>query len=68
MLRTYQAQIKLFEFSQDTNKEELKIRKNNVPLQWFCYHSVRFYRSPMFTNKATIFLDDRLYRKISACC
>ena len=33
MLKIYQEETKLFEFSQDTNKEELKI-KNDVILQW----------------------------------
>ena len=31
-----------------------------------CCNDFRFSGSPMFTNKATIFLDDRLYWKISA--
>ena len=34
MLNIYQEETELFEFSQDTNKEELKIRKNDVILQW----------------------------------
>ena len=33
ILKTYQRESKLLDFSQDANKEELKIRKNNVTLQ-----------------------------------
>ena len=33
MLKTYQRENKLFEFSRDANSEELEIRKNNVTLQ-----------------------------------
>ena len=29
---------KLFEFLQETNSDELKIRKNNIILQWVCYN------------------------------
>ena len=32
MLKTYQIEA-MFEFSQETNREELKIRKNDVTLQ-----------------------------------
>ena len=34
-----QRETKLFEFSLDTNKEDLKIRINDVTLQW---HDVNF--------------------------
>ena len=34
MLKTYQREIKLFEFLRDTNSEELKTKKSNVTLQW----------------------------------
>ena len=30
MLKTYQREIKLFELSRDTNRKELKLRKNVV--------------------------------------
>ena len=36
MLKINQRETKLFVFSRDTNREELKIRKNNVNLQWLC--------------------------------
>ena len=35
MLKTYQRETKLFEHSQDTNREDLRIRKSNLILQWF---------------------------------
>ena len=31
MLKTYQKEIKLFEFPRDTNREELKIKNNILP-------------------------------------
>ena len=34
MLKTFQRDTKLFEFSRNMNREEMKIRKNNVTLQW----------------------------------
>ena len=34
MKKTYQRETKLLEFSRDTNREELKIRKSDVTLQW----------------------------------
>ena len=33
LFRVNQRENELFELSRDTNKEELKIRKNNIPLQ-----------------------------------
>ena len=35
MLKTYQTETKLFEFSRDMNSEELKIKTSDVTLQWF---------------------------------
>ena len=35
-LKTYPREIKLFEFSQDANRKELKIRKSDITLQNFC--------------------------------
>ena len=66
MLKSYQRETKLFEFSRDKNRGDLKIRKNDVTMQWLCCNEFCFSRSPMFTNKATIFLHDVLYWKISA--
>ena len=34
MIKTYYRETKLYEFSRDTNREELMTRKNNVTLQW----------------------------------
>ena len=33
-LKTYQRETNLFEFSPDTNGKDLKIRKNDITLQW----------------------------------
>ena len=35
-------------------------------LQWLRCNGSRFSRAPMFTNKATVFLHDGLYRNIKA--
>lgn len=66
-----------FQFSRKMNKEELKIKKNDVNLQlsvamatmqWLCCNEfVAMFLlscSSMFTNKAIILFDKRLYRKI----
>ena len=86
--KTHQRETELFEFSRKTNREELKLGKNDVTsqwlccndvtlqwiccndvsLQWLCYNGFCLSSSLMFTNKATHFLDDGLYRKILACC
>ena len=65
MLKDYQIEIKLFEFSQDRKREYLKIRKNLAmnSFHWLFCNGLRFSRSPKFTNNATIFLDDELYQK-----
>lgn len=34
-----QREFKLFQFLLDTNREQLKVRKNDVTLQWFLCHS-----------------------------
>ena len=34
MLKTFQRETKLFEYSRNMNREEMSIRKNNVTLQW----------------------------------
>ena len=34
MLKTYQREAKLFEFSRDMNRKDLKVRKNDINLQW----------------------------------
>lgn len=49
------------------NREELKIRTNDFTLQWrHCNgNGFRFSHLHMLTNKATIFLEDGLYWKLS---
>ena len=37
----------------DSDREELKIRKNDVTLQWLCYNG--FSHSPMFRKKMQSF-------------
>lgn len=60
---------KFFELLRDTDREELKMRKKSYfyfkmsSLQWFYCNDSHFSSSHMFTNKVSIFLDDRLYRK-----
>ena len=56
MLKIYQIKVNLFEFSQDSNREELKM-KNDVILHWLRCNGFRFSRLPRFINKAAIFLD-----------
>ena len=34
MLKTFQRETKLFEYSRNMNREEMSIRKNDVTLQW----------------------------------
>ena len=41
MRKTYQKETKLFEFLQDTNSKVLKIKKNNVSLQWLHFAKTR---------------------------
>ena len=41
MLKTYQKETKLFEFLQDTNSKVLKIKKNNISLQWLHFPKTR---------------------------
>lgn len=76
-LKSYKRETKLFEFLQDINREELKIRQKDVNLQWLGNNGflamalMQWFllpRLPMFTDKATIFLGDGLYWKISARC
>ena len=45
-----QRETKLFEFSRDTNKEELKIRENHVTLQWHdaTYHNCAAFETAVF--------------------
>ena len=38
MLKTYQRETKLFEFSLYTNREESNLRKNDITLQWLCFN------------------------------
>ena len=69
MLKTEQRQNKLFEFSQNSKREEFKITKNGVTLQWLrnlCYDGFRFFFLLMFTNKVIINVDDGIYRKTSS--
>ena len=40
MLKTYRRETKLFELLLDTNREELKIRKNDFTLKWL--HFINF--------------------------
>ena len=68
----------LYEFSRDTKREKLKVRKTNVTaellhgngfvvmalLQWIRCSNFCLCCFPMFANKTTILLDDWLYRKI----
>ena len=65
MLKTYQRDTALFEFSRDTSREDLEIKKRRhfamAFLQWLHCNGFRFSYSPMFTNKAIIFLDNVLY-------
>ena len=69
ILKTYQRENKLFEFSGYTNKgEKIDDRINDVTLQGLRCNQFRFSRSLMFAKKATILLDNRLYQKISAIC
>ena len=53
MLKDYQKEIKLFEFSQDRKREYLKIRKNLAmnSFHWHFCNGLRFSRSLIFTNK-----------------
>ena len=69
MLKTEQRQSKLFEFSQNSQREEFKITKNGVTLQWLrnlCCGGFRFFCLLMFTNKVIINVDDGIYRKTSS--
>ena len=69
MLKTEQRQNKLFEFSQNSKREEFKITKNGVTLQWLrnlCCDGFRFFCLLMFTNKVIINVDDGIYRKTSS--
>ena len=66
MLKTYQRETKLLEFSRDVNTEELKT-KNGVTSQWVCCNRFVAMAPPKFKNKVPIFLYDRLYLKILVC-
>ena len=44
----------MIQFLRDTDREELKIGKNDVTLQWLCYNG--FFQSPMFIKKLQYFL------------
>ena len=61
MLKIYhQREAKLFEISRDTNMEELKIKKNDVTLQWLCCNdfvsvaSLQLFRCNSFTAIASL--------------
>ena len=60
MLKNYQGETKLLEFSRDANREELRIGKNDVTLQWLRCNVFHFF---IYRFKATIFVDDDLYGK-----
>ena len=49
------TETKLFEFSQDTNREELKIRKNNITLKcmlhWFPLLALALFLTKSYTEK-----------------
>ena len=66
ILKTYQRENKLFEFSRYTNREKLRKRKNDLTLQQLRCSGFLFSCSAMFTNKAPIFFGDGPLRKISA--
>ena len=73
LLKTYQRDNKLFEFSRDTNREELnKTRKKDVNSKWFCSSCLvamviaSRVHTHSYVYKVTIFLDNGLHRKISA--
>ena len=57
MLKTYQRETKLLEFSRDVNTEELKT-KNVVTSQWVCCNRFVAMASPKFKNKVPIFTTD----------
>ena len=61
IIKTYQRETKLFEFSRVANNEVLKIIKNDFNLEWLHCSVFNFSHFPILTNKATIFLDNRLY-------
>ena len=73
MLIIYQIQIKILEFSRDTNRgiEDNKKRRHfawlhcndfvaMASLQWLRSNCFSFSRSPIFTSKATVALDSKL--------
>ena len=42
LLKTYQRETKLLEFSRDRDRDWLKIRKNEATIQWLCCNGFRF--------------------------
>ena len=72
MLKAYQREIKIFAFSQNTNARRVKDHKKRRHFAMASLQSLRcncfilmtlldgfcFFLSPMFTNKAIIFLGD----------
>ena len=67
MLKTYQGEAKLFEFSQDMNRAQLKIRKNNVTLQWLRFNGFlsKYLTSSSTPSKLQSFLMMRYAENIS---
>ena len=43
VLTTYQRETKLFEFSRDKNRKELKMKLNDVTLQWLDFAMTQRY-------------------------
>ena len=70
MLKAYQRQTELFEFSWDRNRKGLDREKNHITLHWLCCNSFGlwcngfwFFLSPMITK--LFFLMTCYYQKIS---
>ena len=51
MLKTYQKETKLFKFSRDTNRKELKIKKNDFSLLFALHFSFFLFKNFVLKQK-----------------
>ena len=63
MLKTYQRDTELFEFSRDTSREDLEI-KNDVTLQW---HSCSGFIAMVFASPIHLCLQTKLSSFLTMC-